>query len=401
MTLRPLACLLLALISSACGAMQARAPTLPTAEERCRASAGLAEPVIAEWNAAERTRLESLIARGAVAVVYTGCELRLLPACRQPGRYLWRRTSPSTDQYVMRSQEELGAKLPLAAATLSASLAEQGGLRLSTTVVGQMELSEYDPRAIGTLVACDEATHLLRSIAVGASELSSIGRRNLGAQVTTSQFGASAANSSEESILHRSGVAQACAAATPEALPADCSAPIQLFLEPIPRAVRPGVASAPLTVNFASEDSSVRWDIEGNGKTLCQTPCTQVLDPSLSLQMKADSPLLSGFFPQQAETVEVPELLSYQGTERITVRARPRSSTKFVGGLTLTTFGGLGIAAGVTLASVGYGIDDGKMATAGALTFVAGSALLVPGIWLLVDSMARAEVFAPGYDAAR
>ncbi len=347
----------------------------------------MAQPVIAEWSAAERAQLETLIARGAIAVVYTGCELRLLPACNQPGHYLWHRTATSTDEYAFRDEDELSAKLPLAAASLRASLAQKGGLRLTTTVVGQLQLTDYSPSAIGLVAACNEATHLVQSVSVGASELSSMANREIAASATALQIGASGTTRSEEAILHRSGMSATCAVASQESLPRECAAPIQLFLEPIPRAARPQVTSAPLSVHFQSQESGVVWAVESDGRTLCQTPCSQVIDPTRGLRLST-----AGGFMQQAQVVDVPDLLQNAGTERVTVRAYPRNTAKLAGGITMTTFGGIAFATGVTLLSIGYGMENADLGKAGLITFVASPALLIPGIWLIVDSMARAEL---------
>jgi hypothetical protein len=381
---------LLLLCFSACSVPRAKAPTLPSAAERCRASAGLAQPIVAEWSAPERAQLSALLGRGtAIGVSYTGCELRLLPMCGPPGRYLWRRTASSTDEYAFSNLDELDAKLPLAAVELRATLQSQGGLRLLTTVAGQLELSFHPPESIGYFPACNEATHLVRSVAVGASELRSAASGKLSAGLEAFSTGVNGSSSSTEAVLHRSGDSRACLMATQESLPIDCAAPIQLFLEPISRALRPQVASAPLSVTFVSADSNVTWDVEADGRTLCQTPCSQVIDPTRAHQLRT-----GGGFMQQEQRVDVLLLDSEERRDQLMIRAKPRSMGKLGAGATVTTFGGLAFATGVTLLSVGYGTNDYRMGKAGVITFSVSPALLIPGIWLLVDSQAKAEVFS-------
>jgi hypothetical protein len=99
---------------------------------------------------------------------------------------------------------------------------------------------------------------------------------------------------------------------------------------------------------------------------------------------------------QQEQRVDVPSLRSFGNRDHLTVRARPRSVGKLTTGVTLATFGGIAVATGLTLLSVGYGTDDRAMGKAGLITFSVSPALLLPGIWLLVDSMAKAEVFERG-----
>jgi hypothetical protein len=75
------------------------------------------------------------------------------------------------------------------------------------------------------------------------------------------------------------------------------------------------------------------------------------------------------------------------------IKAHPRSVAGLAGGITATTFGGLGVAAGVVFLAVGCGSDDHKgLCTAGAITLPIGGLLTGGGIYLIVTSGARAEV---------
>jgi hypothetical protein len=351
--------------------------------ERCRATGGEAQPLVTELPAAETTQLQALAARGAVAVSYTGCELHAVPQCALGGRYLWRRTSPATDRYEFHDRDQLRAQLPLGALSLEAALEQRGGLLLETTVAGHAELADFDPRTFPRDSQCNGATHLVRSIAVGASAL----RATASSQRNASIGPAGGGTERGESLLRQAGVAADCAAATDAAPAPNCNAPLQLFLEPIPRAWRGAGASAPIVVQFVSTDPGTRWDILADDKVLCHTPCTQSIDPSRPLTLRT-----SAGFMQGDENVTVPDLLQVPNAERVTVRAHPKSFGKFVGGITLTTFGGIATVTGVTLLSVGYGVESRGMAEAGLYTFVASPALLIPGILLIVAGTAGAEI---------
>lgn len=378
-----------ALIASlaGCGSTRVRAPTLPSAEELCRASSGMANPVVAEWNAAERPVLARLIRQGAIGVVYTGCELRLLPGCTLPGRYTWHRTTTFADEFTVSSANELGAKLPLARVELRATLESYGTLRLLTTVIGELELEGHPPESVGYVQACNEATHLVRGISVGATELRAVGGSKFDAGLDAYAFSASSTGQSLESVVHRTGDLRTCTTATEVLLPTECAAPIQLHLEPIARMLRPQIAGAPLSVRFLSSDSDVSWEVQADGRTLCQTPCSQVLAPTDTLFLRA-----SGTFMMQEQRVEVPDLQSYAGQDHLAVRAKPRSVGELGGGVVMTTFGGLAAVAGTALLSIGAGVDNDTMRNGGLITLLASPALLVPGIWLIVDSQARVDV---------
>ncbi len=379
--------LLVGALTCACSVGRAHAPQLPTAEERCRASGGVAQPLVADWGAAERAQLESMASRGAIAVVYTGCELRLLPGCNPLGRYQWRRTTLSTDSYGFHDAEELGARLPLSAVSLRAELEQRGGLQLTTSVIGQVELQDYQPATLGMNPACLEATHLVRSISIGASELSSLGAVGMSGGAQASLGALSASRQSQEMVLRRAGLLASCVNAPPDTLPADCSAPIQLFLEPIARADRPQIAGAPVNVRFVSQDSEVTWDVMADGRVLCATPCEQVVDPRRALLLRADGEML-----QREQRLEVPDLLQYGDADHLTVRARPRRTGELTTGITLTSLGGTATLTGITLGAVGYGTGDGAMTRAGNITFVASVPVVAAGLWLLIDSMAKVQV---------
>ena len=53
---------------------------------------------------------------------------------------------------------------------------------------------------------------------------------------------------------------------------------------------------------------------------------------------------------------------------------------------------GLGLAAGISLMSVGCATGDGGLCRAGAITTPLTALLLAGGIWLMLDAGARAEV---------
>jgi hypothetical protein len=95
--------------------------------------------------------------------------------------------------------------------------------------------------------------------------------------------------------------------------------------------------------------------------------------------------------------VEVPDLRTPAGAGAVEVRAHGKSLMAFNGGVVMTTFGGIGVAAGAVLLPVGLGLGRDDLTVAGAITLpLSGALLLAPGIWLIAQSAAKAEVTGPG-----
>ena len=63
-----------------------------------------------------------------------------------------------------------------------------------------------------------------------------------------------------------------------------------------------------------------------------------------------------------------------------------------MGGLLLTTFGGMAFAAGAALTPVGCAGGDSTMCAAGLITLPAALLMLAPGIWMIVDSHPRVHI---------
>src|SRR5262245_33913191 len=91
-------------------------PTVPTAQltgegTRCRSAMGIDQPLVTEWPAAEKANLESQVRQGGVVVSFSGCEMTVLTGCRTREPYSWVRTTPSSDWFEIKSEDELYAKL--------------------------------------------------------------------------------------------------------------------------------------------------------------------------------------------------------------------------------------------------------------------------------------------------
>jgi hypothetical protein len=234
---------LLALASAGCGqgavaqAVMPNGGQDPTPLAKCAVAASHEQPLVTEWPASYKARLEALLHEGAVAVEYSGCDLRIVDTCRVAGTYAWKRTTLSTDTTDIHDEDDLYAKLPLGAAALSGQLKTSGSLHVQTTVAGQMQL-------VGSVVAdatsgaeCSRATHLVTALSVGAFKLVAGGEASANAGVEVGNAGVRGSGSQTKSILRAAGDPATCSGSTKDEPHPDCRSPIQIFLTPIRRSV--------------------------------------------------------------------------------------------------------------------------------------------------------------------
>lgn len=204
---------------------------------KCSVAASHEQPLVTEWPASYKARLEALLHEGAVAVEYSGCDLRIVDTCKLAGSYTWKKTTLSTDTTEIRNEDDLYAKLPLGAVTLSGELATSGSLRVQTTVSGQMQLVGGAVGDATNGAECAGATHLVAALSVGAFQLVSGGEVSgaVGVGAPAGQLQGSA--SQKKSVLREAGSPASCESATAKEPSAECNSPIQIFLVPIRRSV--------------------------------------------------------------------------------------------------------------------------------------------------------------------
>lgn len=219
----------------------------PTPLAKCVVQKSAQSPLVTEWPASEKAHLESLLATGTVAVVYEGCELRLLETCHPEGTYTFHRTSLASDTLEITSTDELYAKLPLGAASLEDELSSSGRLAIDTTAVGQLRMAG-EPELPDT-PACREATHVVRALSVGAFDMRSGGEaeRSSGGRLGPARAGGTSRRTDKR--LRAAGDPLACPETSDAPQPA-CRAPLQLFLTPAvlaatQMAVAPSTVAAP------------------------------------------------------------------------------------------------------------------------------------------------------------
>jgi len=364
--------------------LRASAPKLSDDEALCRAAALRETPLVTEWSAAEKASLQARLRSGGLAVEYTGCSMRPILSCTVRGSYRWQRTTLSSDTIGIQNKDELFAKLPLGALSLKGELERAGLLKVRTMVSGQYVLDGATAAEVPDYGDCAQATHLLSAVSIGSFKLDSGGTLRAEATAGVGEFGGGAKTTSSETMLREAGDFDACSRSTDETPDIGCSSPIQAFLVPLPRFAKERGAGT-VRVTFSSGVADQAWELRTNQQFVCRTPCTRWINPAEKYQLRTESgPAL--------ETLDVPDLRTYGGTGDVEVRAHPRDSGPFVGGIVATGLGGGLAFIGGFLALMGGLADRDGLVVAGAVTAGVGIAAVAPGIWLIASSGSKAEV---------
>jgi hypothetical protein len=362
------------------------APTDPTPLAKCKVAASANSPLVTEWPASQKAYLEGLTSRQAVAVAYSGCELRIVDSCRLPGKYTWHRTTPATDTLEITNADDLWAKLPIGAAGLEGELARNGRLAVRTTVSGQLELEGLDAKSAASDASCAGVTHVVSAVSVGAFRL--LSGAGASAQGGAKAFGAGVGGSTsrEESVLREAGDPTSCGEQSDTA-PRNCASPIQLFLQPVqtptgaPQAPAAGAtpATSPLAieVTFPTVDDR-HWALhDANGTILCDVPCTKAVPPGSGWYIESTN---SG--GGSTEHLDLPARLPYAPGSRATADYRAQRGAPFLSAL---TFWGLGVPAAIGgVVAVSLGAAD----LAGSNSDHFGGFLVGTGIFYLAAAAA-------------
>jgi hypothetical protein len=368
-------------------------PRAPAEQAKCRVAASQSSPLVTEWPASEKANLEVLLRNGTVAVAYSGCAMRLLPECRVSGEYHWQRTTTATDSVEINDADELFAKLPLGAVSLEGELKRSGKLAVKTAVSGQLRLQNASLAEVPREGACAQATHLLTGLSLGAFALTAGGQKEtkLGAELTIVGTGVKTERSAD--LLRSAGDFDSCAQGTNESPHVNCASPIQAFLTPLPGRTEEEGPPGTVKVDFVSGDASSRWDVYADDVVICTTPCQRYVNADHPVMLRArDEPFMGS-----PDKVRVVNLLDHSGEGRVQLQAHHTARGKLATGIVFTSFAGMGVITGITLAGVGCGGAEPDFCKPGLITLVASGAALAGSIWLIVDSRARAEVVP--YDA--
>lgn len=207
----------LPLWAGACGAGNAiaEAPEYdPEDQAKCSVMKSAKEPLIIEWPATQRAKLEAMAGRGAIAVRYDGCEMEVMAGCRVPRGYAYTATTRQKERINIKDEDELYARLPLGAARLSANLEKAGELNVSMTIVGTFETDRSLVHRDELKGACGGATHVVDALIVGAFEFYAGAQAEVGAEGGVGEVGAGATSSAEKSMLRTAGEEKSCESST-------------------------------------------------------------------------------------------------------------------------------------------------------------------------------------------
>jgi hypothetical protein len=359
-------------------------PDAPSDQVKCKVAAQHENPLVTEWPAPEKANLEGLLREGTVVVSYSGCTMRLMPQCRAAGRYVWRRTTVSSDIIEIRDADELYAKLPLGAASLEGELQRSGRLAVQTTVSGQMQLADFDPSSFPTDAACLGATHVLSALSVGAFKLKSGGAAEVRASAAVAGVGAGGGKSQrDESLIREAGVPEKCELGTEAAADMACASPIQVFLRPLPRLLADRGLPGMMKVRFLPVRGEQGWAVGSGERLLCDTPCEKWVDPAIPFNYR-----------KKDQIVELPDLREHATAERVQIEVHPTKVVQKVLGIVGTSLFGVAAAAGTVFTAVGFGVDDAGMKTAGLITLPIGLVGVAASVYAIVTSGSRVEVNA-------
>jgi hypothetical protein len=392
---RSLVALALLLVQAACAPLRPTAPILPELrgeQAKCKVAASQASPLVTEWPASEKANLEAQLRTGGVAVAYSGCNLRVLPQCKLPGSYTWQHTTPAADYVEINNEDELYAKLPLGAVSLEGELKRSGKLSVQTVVSGQMRLDGFAMNGVASEGECARATHVVGAISVGAFTLNRGGSAKTKAEADVSGIGkAGGHRDRDESMVRSAGVPDSCGDSTDAAPHANCRSPVQVFLWPIPG--RAGEEGPPGTVKteFVSASANARWDVYIDDQVACTTPCAKWVDPAHPVLLRSRDDGMPFMGPDKIQ------LQSLQGggpvgAGPVQLSAHATARGELVTGITFTSFGGMGVVAGIALAGAGCGGSDSGMCNGGLIALGVGAAVTAGAIWLILDSMPRADI---------
>jgi hypothetical protein len=125
---------------------------------------------------------------------------------------------------------------------------------------------------------------------------------------------------------------------------------------------------------------ALQWDVTIGEMPACTTPCSLSVPPMQYVALHSREPN-----PVRLDVGMMP-------AGDVTVAATPLSQGAYAGGVVGTTFSGMALATGITLAAVGYGTNSSGMQTAGLITGVAGGVGLYLSIELMRSALPKVQI---------
>ena len=198
--------------------------------ERCHKEGKIGvRPFIVTWDATEQAELVNHIAESLMLVRVDQCKVEMLLDCLIPGKYTVRNTGGNLESLIIDNQQKLYASLPLGLWNFGGNLKRFGGLNLTYYVSGIRTGSALEIYRAQLKPACRKATHLIRSMSVGAFKLKSSEKISVGMQLKGSQIGKTKANQKGRvQVLFKGGKLDTCHNHGKQ-----CQTPLRLRLTPI------------------------------------------------------------------------------------------------------------------------------------------------------------------------
>ena len=234
--MRP-ALLVVALASvAACGTSNAVLPDAKLPSDfvtKCNAREPDDRPLVVAWPSTEKATLESQRKQGLVAVRYLGCEMRVLTQCTLPGKYAYSSITRKRDHVDAHNDDELVARIPIGAASLKGEMQQHGAVNVDMTIVGRFEADRKVYRKDDLEGDCNEATHLVSALTVGAFDFGSAADSTVGGTAgLTNGPGIGSTSHAARNTSSGDGDAKACEKSTDDDVkpPSSCGAVLRLEL---------------------------------------------------------------------------------------------------------------------------------------------------------------------------
>ncbi len=181
---------------------------------------------------------EAESARNIVLVKYEPPGMiEILPGCGHSGDYEFVSTTRTLEIEVIRNREEILERLPLKAAKMGQAYKEGDAWVLRYAIAGMNTVSVAELNRKDLVADCARATHYVRSMAVGAFELTdgAAVEEPLASVADTVDGGEEiiAQSPMRDGLIETGGDLSQCASGEPLATDDACRAIIRLYLEPI------------------------------------------------------------------------------------------------------------------------------------------------------------------------
>jgi hypothetical protein len=208
-----------------------------TGQAKCGVKASARKPLVVEWPGADRSELESRASRNLVVVRYEGCDMEVLSHCSVAGNYHWLPVTPKREAVRIHDADELYAELPVGAAGLEAKLKRSGQLNVDMVIIGRKEADAVKFTERELEGRCEDATHVITGLTVGAFSFYAGAAAEIGAGVEVGNIAAGASSGHEREVLKQDGDGAACSGSTSdsEGPPDGCGALLRVEVVPIDR----------------------------------------------------------------------------------------------------------------------------------------------------------------------